>query len=149
MKDLYHYTECGLPNVWLSGVERHETAYGPGTTIPGIENLHRAIGLSIAEANRQMTGLEVRFLRVELDLSQKTLAGLLGVKENTLRRWEKEEIPIGGPARRALAGYYIESVKEDGSLRELMMKLADTDREIIKLKLLFELDGDDWQPQAA
>lgn len=147
--ELYHYVESGLPNVWLIGVQHHETIYGHGTSIPGVENLHRAIGISIAEANRQLTGAEVRFLRQELDLSQHALALLLGVKENTVRRWELGQSDIGGPARRALAGFYLESVKDEGSLRDLMTRFAETDREMTKMRLLFERHGDDWEPQAA
>lgn len=149
MTTLYHYIECGLPNVWLSGVQTHDTPYGPGTAIPALENLHLAIGLAIVEAKRQMTGAEVRFLRTELDLSQRTLAGLLGVQENTLRRWEHGEINIPGPAQRALAGFYVESVQDGGSLRELMLKLAEKDRELAEIELRFERDGDSWTPQAA
>ena len=149
MTDLFHYRDCGLPNVWLSGVEAHDTPYGRATAIQGVEKLHRAIGLLIAETNRQMTGAEVRFLRTELDLSQRALAGLLDVQENTLRRWELGETKIPGPAQRALAGFYVESVDDGGSLRDLMLKLADTDRQLSQLMLRFELHGDDWTPQAA
>jgi DNA-binding transcriptional regulator YiaG len=149
MTELYRYTECGLPNVWLRGVETHETPYGPGTAIPGIENLHRVIGLAIAESNRQMTGAEVRFLRTELDLSQRMLAALLDVRENTLRRWELGETRIPGPAQRALAGYYIETVRADGSLRELMLKLAESDRDLAGAELRFERHGEEWSRLAA
>jgi putative transcriptional regulator len=64
----YHYTESGLDNVWLlDGVEHHETPYGPATSIRDIDELHRAIGISITKSER-MTGAEFRFLRTELDL---------------------------------------------------------------------------------
>lgn len=147
--DLYHYTDCGLPNVWLQGVERHETSYGPATSIPYVEDLHRVIGLAIAETNRQMTGAEIRFLRTELDLSQRSLSGLLAVKENTLRRWELGETNIPGPAQRALAGFYIESVTEDGTLRELMTKLAKIDRDLAEAEFNFKRDESGWTLQAA
>jgi putative transcriptional regulator len=148
-KELYHYVESGLPNIWLDGVEKHETAYGPATSIPALEQLHHAIGLTIARSNHQMTGAEVRFLRTELDLSQRTLAGLLDVQENTLRRWEQGSVSIPGPAQRALAGYYIEVTTGEGGIRELMERLAQTDRQLTELELRFERDGDDWSPAAA
>lgn len=147
-KQLYHYLDCGLPNVWLDGVEYHETPYGPATSIPAIEDLHRVIGLSIAEANRKMTGPEIRFLRTELDLSQRALANLLDVQENTLRRWELDETSISGPAQRALAGFYMETMN-DGTLRGLMLKLANTDRQIEEAILRFKRHGDEWSPKEA
>jgi DNA-binding transcriptional regulator YiaG len=146
--ELYHYKDCGLPNVWLDGVERIDTAYGPGVSIPALEQLHIEIGKAIATAAKQMTGAEVKFLRTELDLSQKTLAGLLDVAENTVRRWEHDEVPIPGPAQRALAGYYLETVN-GGTFRELMLKLAETDRIVTSMKLTFGLHNEAWEAEAA
>ena len=150
MTEMHHYRDCGLPNVWLKdGVEVHDTPYGRATSIQSIDKLHRAIGMHIAQSKRQMTGPEVRFLRTELDLSQATLAGLLDVQENTLRRWELGETKIPGPAQRALGGYYVETVSEDGNLKDLMDKLAKTDRELAEVKLRFTHVDDDWEPEAA
>ena len=149
MTEPYHYLNSGLPNVWLHGVVVHTTPYGRGTSIPAVEELHRAIGIAITESNRKMTGPEVRFLRTELDLSQRLLAGLLDVQENTLRRWELGETRIPGPAQRALAGYYLETVKEGGRLRDLMHTLAAADRKLADLDLRFERRGDTWTQRAA
>ncbi|ETX10406.1 hypothetical protein OCH239_22245 [Roseivivax halodurans JCM 10272] len=149
MTNLYHYADSGLPNVWLDGVESHETPYGPATTIPAMENLHSAIGMAIATSNHQMSGEEVRFLRIELDLSQARLAQLLDVTEQTVRRWEQGHTEIPGPAQRALAGFYVESTSEDGCLRDLMLKFAETDREMRAIELRFQRNGDDWTPNAA
>lgn len=149
MTDVYHYTDSGLQNVWLTGVELRDTAHGPTTIIPAIEDLHRLIGMNIAQANRQMTGAEVRFLRTELDLSQRMLAELLDVQENTLRRWEQGKVNITGPAQRALAGFYLETVSETGSLRDLMIKLAETDRQLAAAEMRFNRIGDEWVDRAA
>lgn len=149
MTDVYHYTDSGLQNVWLTGVEVRDTAHGPTTIIPAIEDLHRLIGMSIAQANRQMTGAEVRFLRTELDLSQRALAELLDVQENTLRRWEQGKVNIPGLAQRALAGFYLETVSETGSLRDLMIKLAETDRQLTAAEMRFNRIDDEWVDRAA
>lgn len=146
--ELYHYKDCGLPNVWLDGVERVDTPFGPGVSIPAVEQLHTEIGKAIASAAKQMTGPEVKFLRTELDLSQKTLASLLDVTENTVRRWEHGEVAIPGPAQRALAGYYLETVN-GGTIRELMLKLAETDRIMTGITLTFGLHNEAWEAEAA
>ncbi|MDN2584385.1 hypothetical protein [Aquibium sp. ELW1220] len=147
--DPYHYTETGLPNVWLFGIEMRDTAYGPVSTIPGIENLHRTIGMNIAQANRQMTGAEVRFLRSELDLSQRALAGLLDVQEKMLRLWEQGKVDIPGVVQRALAGFYLETVSDTISLRDLMIKLAETDRDLKKVDMRFKRIDEEWVPRTA
>ncbi|OOY11667.1 hypothetical protein BMG00_11230 [Thioclava marina] len=148
MTNGYHYRESGLPNVYLEGIEPIDTPYGPAVSIPAVEELHELIGTAIAKANRQMTGPEVRFLRTELDLSQRVLAGLLDVQENTLRRWELGETKIPGPAQRALAGYYLESIN-GGNLRDLMQKLAETDRRVTELTLKFAHMPGGWEDAAA
>jgi DNA-binding transcriptional regulator YiaG len=87
---MYRYTECGLRNVWLkNGYRRHKTPYGPGLSIDDIPALHRAIGLWIVGNRPRLTGAELRFLRKELDLSQKRLAEILGVEEQTVSLWER------------------------------------------------------------
>ena len=85
-----HYTESGLDNVYLlGGVEARETPYGPAMSIHDAEGLHRAIELWIVETPKPINGAELRFLGLELELTQAALAGILGAKEQALRLWEK------------------------------------------------------------
>lgn len=41
-----------------------------------------------------MTGEELRTRRLRLNLSQSGLAKELGVRSNTVARWEREELPL-------------------------------------------------------
>jgi putative transcriptional regulator len=76
---MYHYTECGLRNIWLAnGYHVHKTPYGKGMSIEHVESLQRAIAQSLVRKAARLTGAEFRFLRKEQDLSQKSLAGLIG-----------------------------------------------------------------------
>ncbi|MBK6279263.1 MAG: hypothetical protein IPF57_14575 [Gammaproteobacteria bacterium] len=88
---MYHYTMCGLPNVWLeNGFQVHRSkAYGESVSIHDVKGLHRAIGLDIARVPRALHRDEIRFLRIELDMSQRALADVLGVKEITVRKWKR------------------------------------------------------------
>ncbi len=89
-KELLHYRQCGLDNVWLAGGWRVEdTEYGGGLVVENADRLHRAIARAIAQGPRPLRGQDARFLRVMLDLSQEALAGLLGVDRATVIRWEK------------------------------------------------------------
>jgi DNA-binding transcriptional regulator YiaG len=49
-----------------------------------------------------MTGTELRRLRTRLKLTQKQLAGEIGVTENTVARWERDEVKISEPAVKLL-----------------------------------------------
>ena len=90
MNAMYHYRECGLPNVFLlNGYREVETAYGRGVSIEGVEELHMAIANTLVEEKPSLTGPEVRFIRKLLDLTQSQLAELLGVEDQSVRRWEK------------------------------------------------------------
>ena len=88
----YHYTECGLPNVYISGV----TIASDGTIgIPNIIALHQSIVKAIIEKNSRLTGEEIKFLRTEIGMTQTQLSDHLGVTIKTVQRWEKNGNSIG------------------------------------------------------
>lgn len=95
MNAMYHYRECGLPNVYLiNGYREIETPHGRGVAIEDVENLHMTIAHYLVEEKPSLTGSEVRFTRKLLELTQTQLAELLGVEDQSVRRWEKlEHVP--------------------------------------------------------
>jgi DNA-binding transcriptional regulator YiaG len=87
---MYQYRECGLPNVYLvNGYRQIETPYGRGVSIEDVEGLHMAIAHVLVEEEPSLSGPEVRFIRKFLELTQTQLAELLGVEDQSVRRWEK------------------------------------------------------------
>jgi len=103
----YHYRQCGLDHVYLvNGFERADTKYGDSIRVHDIDGLHRAIGMHLIEQKRPLTGAEVRFIRHELDLSQRGLGDLLDKSGQTVARWEKGEVQIDGTAERLLRLLY-------------------------------------------
>jgi DNA-binding transcriptional regulator YiaG len=55
----------------------------------------------LIEQPKPLNGAELRFLRLEMDLSQARLGAILGSTEQNVRRWEKiRGQPIQGPADR-------------------------------------------------
>ena len=92
---VYHYTECGLDNVFIEGLEAvNDHADEPTITIPAIGLLHKAIAEGIVNHPFKMTGKELRFLRTEMGLTQDGLARILKVTNITVSRWEREETGI-------------------------------------------------------
>jgi DNA-binding transcriptional regulator YiaG len=97
--DPLHYTQCGLPDVWLlNGFCRRETPYGDAVSVENIDGLHRAIALYLVKKKAELTGCEVRFLRKRLDKTQGELATLLRLDPQTVATWEKDQTGIPGPA---------------------------------------------------
>jgi putative transcriptional regulator len=88
-KGEYHYTESGLPNIWLRGVEIFKCDCGEKFAfIPCIEELHKLIGKTLIQKDEQLTGREIRFLRKHMMLKSKDFAKELGVQFVTVSRWE-------------------------------------------------------------
>lgn len=126
----YHYKESGLDNIYLeNGFTHHKTAYGEGISIEDTAGLHRAIGEWVIETPKPISGAELRFLRTEMELTQRDLAALLGATEQTLRLWEKTRSKaMPGSADRLLRALYSEYAGGDGSLRKLVERLAELDQ---------------------
>lgn len=144
---MYHYTECGLPNVWLvNGFTPHETPYGDVVEVENVEGLHRAIGLRLVHRKPHLTGTEFRFLRKELDLSQNALAGYFGNDAQSVALWEKRgRVPKW--ADRFLRAIYRETIEGNAQIREIVARLNDTDRREAE-RLAFEDTPEGWRDAA-
>jgi DNA-binding transcriptional regulator YiaG len=86
-----HYTVSGLDYVYLTNgfTVDDDPDYGRIVTIEDERDLHRAIGLYIITRPRNLTGAEFKFLRKQMGFKQKSLAGDLGVNEQTVANYEK------------------------------------------------------------
>ncbi len=155
---MYHYNTCGLSNIYLcNGYEYQETPYGKSVSIKNLESLHETIGFYLAQENKNvLTGSEFRFLRKELNLSQRVLGALLGVSESTVRGWERNKSqPISSStADRLLRYVYIEkknSKGKVGGLEELLTKLSEYNSKqiIFKEKLNFTQTESGWNLKQA
>lgn len=86
----YHYTECGLDNVWLeNGYRLKKTAYGKAVAVEDVDGLHRALALELIGKPGRLSGKELKFLRVVMGLSQGGLGKLLGATEQSVSLWER------------------------------------------------------------
>ena len=127
---MYHYTESGLNNIYLgNGYHEHQTPYGKGISIQDTEGLHKAIGRWLVSNPRTLKGAELRFIRLEMDQTQRDLAGILGSTEQTLRLWEKtRRKAIPTTADRLLRALYAEFLNGNSSIRRMLKRLADIDQ---------------------
>jgi putative zinc finger/helix-turn-helix YgiT family protein len=88
-KGKYHYTESGLRNVWLMGVEIFICECGETFAfIPCPQELHKLIARILLRKEDQLTGREICFLRKHMGLKAKDFAKQVGVQNVTISRWE-------------------------------------------------------------
>ncbi len=145
---MYHYTECGLNNIWLAnGFKFHETPYGKGVAIEAADDLHRVIALGLISHKPRLSGGEFRFLRKELDLSQAALARVLGNDVQSVARWEKSG-RVPKMAERFLRALYREHAEGNARIREIVDRLNEMDQKAHK-KIILEETEQGWQARAA
>ena len=146
---MLHYTDCGLRNIWLKNGYRHrKTPYGPGTAIEDLPGLHRAIGLWIVRSRPRLTGAELRFLRKELDISQKRLAEILGVEEQTVSLWERRG-KMPKMADRFARALYREHAEGNAKIQDIVERLAAKDKKEREARRAeFARKADEWRAAA-
>jgi DNA-binding transcriptional regulator YiaG len=146
----YQYAESGLDNVYLeNGFTIHKTPYGEGVSIQNTAGLHKAIGKWLVARPVPLNGAELRFLRTEMELTQRDLAGIIGATEQTLRLWEKGRGKFfPGSADRLLRALYCEFLGGDVHIRKMLERLADLDR-LENAAACFSKTNSSWKPMAA
>ena len=143
--ELYHYTECGLDYVYLkNGFKFIETNYGKGVSIAGQIELHKIIGVNVTKLPRKLKGQEIRFLRIELDLSQKALGQILGVTDQTVARWEKNQIEIPKSDDLVLRSLYRETMEKKGKITDLIEQFSTGQSDITAIELFLEEKEQHW-----
>lgn len=102
--ETYLYTESGLPNVVLVGVEvrRCPSCGHHEVVLPRVTELHRTIALAIIHKRSRLSGPEVRYLRKYLGWSGADFARHAGVDASTVSNWENDKDPIGSASDRLL-----------------------------------------------
>ena len=92
-RKLYHFTESGLPYVYLEGVVQHDCTNGDcgesEAAIPSFKGLMRLIAETLAQYKRRLLPNEIRFLRTFLGFSGVDFARYISVTPETVSRWEK------------------------------------------------------------
>lgn len=124
----YHYTLCGLDNIFLyNGYTLEPSDYGETFSVENLDGLHQAIARSIIEHDRRLSGKEFRFLRLELAATQKIVADWMDVDVQTVARWEKGKTSVDPVADRLIRLIYLENIKQRFHITELLERLSEMD----------------------
>lgn len=94
--ETYKYTESGLDNVTLVGVEvrRCPQCGEVELIIPKIDELHGVLAKAFAGKPGPLTGKEIRFLRSYLGFSGTDFAAAIGASKELVSRWENDKRPM-------------------------------------------------------
>jgi len=110
----YHYTECGLQNVFIDGLDfLVDDAGDEIITIPAINELHRLIAKGIVSHKHGISGEELRFLRTEMGFTQSELAAIVHHDKQSIGRWERSEFDIDSAAEAIIRKLAIEKLELD------------------------------------
>lgn len=91
----HHYTECGLQNVYISGISKMTDDDGDEVImVRAINELHKVIAEGIVSHRKGIDGSELRFLRSEMGYTQSELAALVHRDKQSIGRWERSEKEI-------------------------------------------------------
>jgi len=96
----------GLPGVVLKNAVEEIYCTKCGTVdsvhFPNMAGLGAAIAVARVKQNIKLNGADIRFLRKALGLNQQELADLMGVRNETVSRWETGRQPIEPPSEKLL-----------------------------------------------
>ncbi|TYL46512.1 helix-turn-helix domain-containing protein [Marinomonas sp. IMCC 4694] len=143
---MYHYTECGLSNVFLKNGFVMEQVDGENyTSIDDINNLHNAIAQSLTDNHTALCPAEFKFLRIELNLSQKMLGYRFGVSEQTIARYEKGQSVIPRTTDAALRSLFMETLEKASSVGYFLDLLSDAEAKQAAREILLEEVDNHWK----
>ncbi len=143
----YRYTECGLDNVFIEGVDVLQNDDGEAVyRIENILSLHKTIAHAIIGRRGGMSGPELRFLRSEMGLTQGALARRLGHDRITVSRWERGESALNPNAELVVKLLAAEKLDIDPAMTVEEMSLnAEWKAEVTEIRIDGR-DPSDYRP---
>ena len=146
---MFHYTSCGLQNIWLvNGYQERETSHGKAVAISDLDGLHQAIAHHLIRYKPALSGGEFRFLRKELDLSQGRIANYFGVTEQSVSLWERRG-RVPKRADRIIRALNREVIDGNVQLRKMMERLSSMDQIEHQMTIELEDTADGWRAKVA
>ena len=146
---MYHYTECGLSNVFLINGFFVEKIDGEEyTSIDDMNGLHRAIAQIVVDSNTPLSHEEFKFLRIELNVSQKMLGTRFGVSEQTIARYEKKSSAIPRTTDAALRSLYMEILDKNNPGSYFLDLLSDVEAMSAAKEIRLEEIKEHWEVAA-
>lgn len=148
----YLYRACGIDGVYLhDGFSIVDDGYGESVVIENADELHKVIGLTVAQERSHLSAREVKFLREQMGKTQTELANEIGVSAQMIARYEKEDqTDITGPADRMLRALYVTHLFPDqqGDIMRRIIGLYKEDESGVQ-SLVFSHADKHWTEKRA
>ncbi|MGA7524817.1 MAG: helix-turn-helix domain-containing protein [Acidobacteriaceae bacterium] len=125
-KKPFHFTDSGLPNVYLIGIKYFTCECGNVVAeIPALKPLMRLIARDLIANPGALNGEEIRFLRKRLGMRAVDFAKALGLEPETLSRIENNKQPASEQSDKLIRLVYALSVKDDPQLAVEAKKIVE------------------------
>lgn len=140
---MYHYKECGLNNIYLvNGVEIDENEY---TAIHNANDLNKAIVIYICNQKAWISSEQLKFLRIELNSSQASLAKLLCCSRQTIARWEKGSTRMPYIYDAVIRTVFLNFIGVEREIVLSVKKLEDAEGAKVQSKVYFKESNGNWE----
>ena len=144
---MYHYTDGGLRNVWLSnGYEIKQTPYGEGVSFHNLDGLTQSICMALTNKACLLTGAEFRYIRsAGMLLSQPALGKLMGIDGQSVARWEKtSKVPRWADKLARLL--YTAQAEGNEPIAKAVERIKTVER-LVKQKIVVQERRGHWAPK--
>jgi len=144
----YHFTECGLPNVYIYGITQYECVECSEVfaEIPKINLLHKAIGEILCKKEELLSGAEIRYLRKDMREKAVDFAQVLSIAPATLSRMENDRCDTSPSLDKLIRMTYIvnKSAKYDRLIGKGVLAAMKLFASAPKGDKRLELNPTDW-----
>ena len=140
---MYHYTICGLDNVWLkNGYVERDTPYGKAVAVVEAQQLHHLLALGLVDKPGRLTGKELKFLRVQMGLSQAGFAKMHGVSEQAVSLWERHgKVPSANDQLARV--HYLAQAAGDTSVKQAIERVKTVEK-LVHQRIVVRNSGKKW-----
>jgi DNA-binding transcriptional regulator YiaG len=143
---MYHYTESGLSNIFLSNGHNVEIIDDEEyTSIDNMNDLHETISIAICTQTKWMSSDQLKFLRKEFNLSQTEFSQKFYCDRQTVARWEKGEIDIPHLVDVILRALYLESIDKENKVSLTIASLSHAEINNMKSMIHLEINTGKWK----
>jgi len=145
----FHFTDSGLPNVYLIGIKYFNCECGSVVAeIPAPKQLMRLIARDLVESPQALTGDEIRFLRKRLGKKASDFARDLGVEPETLSRMENGKQSSSEQLDKLIRLLYAMSANDPELLERVRMKfdswIASWSKQHSDARIVKRIDDNEW-----
>lgn len=145
-KPPFHYTSCGLDNVYLtSGYTVEVIDDEEYVAVKDAEELYAAIAEGLVTRKKVLNGREVRFLRKLLGYTQAKLASMLGLSDQQVARYEKGQSALEGAADTLLRAYVMCKLQGETDLLAEIERIRELDELSNDRITLEHTAGHEWK----